>query len=63
MLLITVGMLLGDTIKDELNEQRMVGNRKPYSTVVGKPEVADGLHCVSLILLLQHGGNHGRFTA
>jgi hypothetical protein len=27
-------MLLGDAIKDELNEQRMVGNRISYSIVV-----------------------------
>jgi hypothetical protein len=25
-------------MKDELNEQKMVGNRKPFSIVVEKPE-------------------------
>lgn len=27
-------ILLGDAVKDDFNEQRMVGNRKSYSTVV-----------------------------
>jgi hypothetical protein len=31
-------MSLGDAMKDELNEQRMGGNRKPCSILVGKPE-------------------------
>lgn len=55
--------MLGGTIKDKPNEQRMVGDRKPYSIVVEKPE-GDRRPTIRVTNLApQDGGNHDRFTA